>query len=197
MSKPEHMFWDSCVFFRYLTSSPTEFVDDIARFITDAKAGKRKIYFSTIAYVEISQEALTTGGYDTIRQFFDDWGRAFIPIEPNPNILIEAGELRDAKPVDPSNPRINTKRKIGTPDAIHLMTCLYARDVLGLSDIVFHSFDTGRGATWEGKCIPMLGFERWYPNEHRARQINRVCDLPREQPLYPDADLLTGSVNDD
>lgn len=189
MNGPEHMFWDSCVFLRYLTENPSDYVDDIARFISDAQRGDRKIYYSTICYTEIRPGYLKRQ-YSDIHELFKAWGRNFIPIEPNPNILIAAGEVRDVLPVNPSDPNTKTNRVIGTPDAIQLMTCLHLRDVLGVDDVVFHSFDKGRSTSWEGKCVPIIGFERWYPEEKRNGHIGDICSLPRAEPAHPDKDLL-------
>ena len=53
MIDPANLYWDSCVFIRYLTRTPTAHLTDIDSFIKDAKNGKRKIFFSTIALTEI------------------------------------------------------------------------------------------------------------------------------------------------
>ena len=192
MNGPEHILWDSSVFIRYLTESPKERVDDIARYITDAREGCRQIYYSTIAYAEIRQRSLKSKNYSSISRFFRDFGKAFNPLEPTPNILIAAGELRDHCPTNPS-PNTPNSRAIGTADAIHLMTCIHARDVLGISEIVFHTFDHGRGKTWEGKCVPLIGFEKWFPPEHQTGRISEVCSLKRSEPIYPDKDLISGN----
>ena len=195
MTGPECMYWDSCIFIRYLTNSPNDRVDDIARYISDAKKGDRKIYFSTISYAEIRQEHLRKRGFGTIQEFFSDFDRAFSPIEPSPNILIAAGQIRGIAPVNPSDPKTDRHRVIGTPDAIHLMTCLHARDVLKIDGIVFHTFDAGRGKNWEGKCVPLINFERWYPSSMRVGHIAKVCELERTEPIYPEGDLLSGNLD--
>lgn len=148
MSDLKNLLWDSCVFIRYLSAPEgTDLLDDISRFIDDAKAKPKRctIYYSSIVFAEIRPRYLKAGGYGTIQDFMDDLGSNFIPIEPNPNILIAAGELRDARSVNPSDSKIKNSREFGTADAIHLMTCVYARDVLGISDIVFHTLDEGKG----------------------------------------------------
>jgi hypothetical protein len=165
---------------------------DIEDFIKDAESGKRRIHYSTISLVEIRQDMLKDGR--SASQFFRDMQKAFIPIEPNPNIMIMAGALRDehaTNPGDPREPKGKT-RTLGTPDAIHLATCLYAKQSLGLTDIVFHTLDEGKGPTWEGKCIPLLGFERWYPEGARAKSIQDVCDLSRLKPQYPQTRMALG-----
>lgn len=150
----------------------------------ESRDGKRKIHYSTITYTEIRQEFFKGAGYGSITEFFSDLGTNFYPIEPNPNILIASGELRSAKSTNPSDPNPPNQRSIGTPDAIHLMTCLYARDVLGIPDIVFHTFDKGNGTGWEGRTVPIIGFERWFP-EPRQPRVADVCGLVRVPPLHP------------
>lgn len=191
ISDPKNMYWDSCVFIRFITAQPASLVGDIGRYIKDAQGGDRTIYFSTISYAEIMPSMLKGTRYGSVGDFFSTMGKLFRPIEPNPNILMAAGELRDCRPTDPTY-RNASQRVIGTADAIHLMTCLHVRDVLGVSDIVFHTLDEGKGKTWEGKCVPLLGFETWYPSEGRHQRAEEVCALTREKPYHPQPDLLSG-----
>jgi predicted nucleic acid-binding protein len=187
-ANPEDMFWDSCVFIRYLTGAPPQYLDDIENFIKDAQARRRTIYFSTLAFTEIRPRFLKQRGYGSIHEFFDDWRSAFIPVDPTPNVYIAAGELRD---IDPTNPSDATARLrvLGTADSIHLATCLHVRDTLGVTEVVFHTFDDGKGTNWEGRCVPLLSFERWYPPSTRTKLIEDVCGLPRRIPAYPQMSL--------
>jgi hypothetical protein len=189
---PASMYWDSCVFYRYLTLEPPEYLHDIEDFIKDAKSGERRIYCSTVSFVEIRQSALKKRSHSSINQFFADMGRAFYPIDPNPNIMIAAGQLRDAQSVNPGGDTTAKPRVIGTADAIHLMTCLYLRDTMGVKDIVFHTFDDGKGKTWEGRCVPLLSFERWFPVDKRSERVAEVCGLTRCLPSHPVPTLLGG-----
>ena len=186
MSVPHDLFWDSCIFIRYLIGDETaDCFEDIAKFVTEAKAKKRTIHFSTITFAEIRQEFFKGGAYGTVQEFFEDLGSSFTPIEPNPNILIAAGELRSAKSTNPGDPNPPTQRSIATPDAILLESCLFARDQLGISDIVFHTTDEGKGKNWYGRSVPIIGFERWYPESTRTERVKKVCSLTRTKPLHP------------
>lgn len=118
--EPQHLFWDSCVFIRYLTGMPPEGVTDIEQHLNDAAAGKVKIHLSTVAFTEIKPQFLRQNDYGDINDFFRDFEGAFSPISPTPDILPWAGALRD-----PQYHHVTKKpRVVGTPDAIHLMTSL-------------------------------------------------------------------------
>jgi hypothetical protein len=196
MSPPKNLYWDSCVFIRYLTRKPADhMLSHIDQYVADARDGKFAIHCSTIVFSEIRPSFLKQRGYGKIQDFFSDLGAAIVPCDPNPNIMIWAGALRDHTPVNPGNPKIDEEhqRSIGTPDAIHLSTCLFLRDVSQLHDIVFHTFDKGKGKNWEGRCVPLLGFERWYPPDRRIKEIAEVCGLTRTEPHHPTPDLVTGA----
>ena len=191
MILPQSLFWDSCVFIRWLTDKPDDYVKDIEQFIEDAKRGRLKIYYSTIAFAEIRPRYLKAGHGGSINRLFAELGSAFIPIDPNPNILISAGRLRDASVTNPGDPRIadDKKRIVSTADAIQLMTCIYARDVLEISDILFHTFDDGKG----GKFVPLLSFEKWFDDKDRMGVVEDVCSLTRSLPKHPSPDLVTAT----
>jgi hypothetical protein len=128
----------------------------------------------------------------TIEEFFAHWRSAFHPFDPNPNILIAAGRLRDAAPINP-NPKDSTNRTVGAADSIHLATCLFLRDI-GNEDIVFHTFDEGKSSTsHEGKPLPIIGFERWFPEASRTVLVTDVCNLTRCKPEHPTPDLVARS----
>lgn len=190
MAEYEHLYWDSCVFYRYLTGVPPELVDDIHRFVEDAKKGIRKIYCSTIGLAEIRQSALKRKNFGTITEFFDDLRKAVDLVDPNPNIMTMAGRLKDCTSVNPAGDTNAKPRVIGTADAIHLSTCLFIRDAMNVRGIVFHTFDDGKGSTWEGRCVPLLSFEKWFPEKGRPACIEQVCGLDRCKPLHPNPSLF-------
>lgn len=190
----KNLFWDSCVFIRYITNDvDAPYFGDIAKFVDEAKARKRQIYYSTISLAEFRQEYFIGSSYGSIQDFFDDMGSACLPVEPNPNIMISVSELRSAKSTNPSDPK-STGRAIATPDAIVMMSALYARDALGIEDIVLHSTDEGKGKGWAGRSVPIIGFEKWYPEATRTDSVKKVCGLAIEKPMHPEPDMFRGNV---
>lgn len=185
-AEPKNLFWDSCIFIRYLTQTPTEFVDEIGDYIKDAKKGEYRIWYSTITLAEIRPSHLKKRGYGSIAEFFADFQGAFHPVESNPNIMMMVAELRDVPRSHPTKENAVNKWPIGTPDAIQLASCLYLRDVIGVKDIKFHSFDTGSGKTWEGRCVGLINFEEWFPDSiGKHHLIDGVCAIPRTLPHHP------------
>ncbi|MGE4338773.1 MAG: type II toxin-antitoxin system VapC family toxin [Pigmentiphaga sp.] len=186
----KNLFWDSCVFIRYITrDDKAPHYADICRFVSEAKAGKRQIYFSTITLAEFRQDHFVGSPFGSAKDFLDDMGSACIPIEPSPNVMIAAGELRSAKSTNPGDPNPPAQRSIATPDAIIMTTCLFAKDHLGIDDIVLHTTDEGKGKNWYGRSVPILGLERWFPEATRTDMIKRICSLPREKPMHPEPTL--------
>ena len=181
MSDTKNVFWDSCVFYTLLTGLPPQYSADVLELLSDAKAGKVKIHCSTAVFAEIKQTALKLKGHASIADFFATLQSAVYPVDANPNIMIAAGELRGSVVIDPSDGKVS-KRCVGLGDAIHLQTCLYLRDVMNVKDIVFQTFDNGKGSTWEGRCVPLLTFERWFPASARTSRVADVCGLTRRLP---------------
>ena len=196
MINSRNLFWDSCVFIRYLTRKPAAGLHDLDRFVEEAQNGDRTIHYSTIALTEIRPRYLKDTKHGSISDFFADMGSQFSPIDTNPNILLSAGELRDATPTNPSDSNTENQRSISMGDSIHLMSCLYLRDTLQVSDVIFHTFDEGKGKNWEGRCVPILGFERWFPADARTQRVNDVCGLTRCKPEHPQRDLWTEIIGE-
>jgi hypothetical protein len=182
----QHLFWDTCVFIRYLTNDTNSpFFSDISSYIDEAKRGKWKIYFSTITYAEIRQDYFQGGSFGSINAFFDSLGSNFIPVDPNPNILIQTGELRSATSTNPTDNNPPKQRAIATPDAIIMVSCLFARDALGITDIVLHSTDEGKGKGWAGRSVPVVGFDKWFPEPTRTPMVRKICSLQISTPMHP------------
>ncbi|WP_422374883.1 type II toxin-antitoxin system VapC family toxin [Roseibium sp.] len=184
-----NFFWDSCVFIRYLENNAgSDFINDISQFIADAQSGSARIYYSTLAMAEIKPSHLTLRGYGNFNDFLEDFESAFHAISPTPDVMAQAGSIRDFKY---PNPNGGSDRILGTADAIHLTTAIYVRDVLGIEDLVFHTLDAGKGKNWEGKCVPLLGYEKWTVGVPKNPYVKKICDLPRQKPAHPNPELFS------
>ena len=185
MAAREAYFWDSNVFYRFLSGQPDECVPDLKQFVKEAQEGKCDILCSTLAFAEIRPSALLTAGFASIGEFFEDAQSVFKPIAPSPDIMIKAAVLKDWK----YKHAVKSPRQIGTPDAIQLATCLHAREDLKIANLIFHTFDDGKSKIMGEKSVSLLSFEEWLVGCNEALQL-RIANMPRQKPLHPSPELL-------
>lgn len=190
-----NLYWDSCVFIRFLTGAPPSCVADINQFIAEAREGRVKIWTSGVVATEVLPRYLRADDDANFDRFLSSFEGAFRIVNPDVTLLSEAGRLRDVTSMNPDHK--GKSRILGTGDAIHLATAIRVRDVFGASDLIFHTFDDGKGRNWEGKCVPMLSYERWYPIGERTELVEKVCNLPRKKPVHPSPDIATTASRTD
>lgn len=165
-STNSHVFWDSCVAIRYLTETPDSYVSDIAKLFNEATAGKVTIWISTILFAEVLPHHLKKKGYGSIQDLLDDLSGACNPIGPTPPILMQAARLRDHSYMHKEPQHNEKKRVLSVPDAIHLATCLYVQDAMGISDIKFQTLDDGKNRNYEERAVSLLRYQDY--SEHLA-----------------------------
>lgn len=183
-SAPIHLFWDSCVFIRYLTENPGDFVGDISQYLNDAKEGKVRIYTSTIALAEIRPRHLANKGIGSFQEFIDDFQGAINMISAPPHILTEVGRIRDFE-----YKKQDGTRTLGTPDAIMLLSCLHLIDDYGVQIDAFHSFDEGKRRGPDGKGVPVIGFHEW-ASHILDDTVQRICQLNRCKPAHSEPSIV-------
>jgi hypothetical protein len=163
-------------------------VNDIDQFIEEAGRKQRFIYTSTIAFAEIKPQHLRKRQYGDIFRFFEEFKSAFRPIGTSPDILARAGQLRELE-----FSKDGGTRSVGMGDAVHLLTCQHLKADIGVKDIVFHTLDEGKGKTWEGRCVPLLGFETWCKGHENNDIVKSIIALPRHKPAHPQPRMFPAS----
>jgi hypothetical protein len=186
-------FWDTCVLARHLTQKPPELCGDIARFLDEARAGKRKIWYSTILYAEFNPAFLTGTPFKTLNELIASIEGVMLPIGPTAPIMMRAGRLRGRIFKHHAPQETEKNRVLSVADAIQFATCLYVKETLGISDIEFHTFDDGKGrnydVTLEEKVVSLLRFEDYAHEHFDDPDIKAVCDLARLKPAMAQGSL--------
>jgi predicted nucleic acid-binding protein len=182
-----HLFWDSCVFYAFLADNRASYdVDSIAQYLREAKDGKHRIYTSTLILAEVTPSSIKKSDIGTIQDFIDDLQGAVVLIDPTPNIMLQAAQLKDL----PYNKANCKARRLSTPDAIILASCAdVARDV---RIDLFHTFDDGKKRDpVDGKMVPLISYEDWCGafTPQQLAIAKPVLDLNRRKPIHPSPPL--------
>jgi predicted nucleic acid-binding protein len=185
--KVSNLFWDSCCFIAFLNEEKELYdVASLEQYLDDAREGKVVIYTSTIALAEVRPSFLKKKSIGSFAEFVADFSGAVSLIDPTPNIMTLAGQLRDVK-----YKKDNSKgRQLGTPDAIMLASCVYLRDTLGVDVDHFHTYDNGKKRGFDGgKGIPLLDYHEWCQGVAESMPASQVISLSRRRPLHPEPRL--------
>lgn len=182
-----NLFWDSNVFTAFLRDERGAYdVNSIARYLTEARDGKHQIYTSSIVFAEVLPSSLKPG-VGSFQDFVDDFQGAIIIIDASPNVMQVAGRLRDL----PYRKGTSTSRRLATPDAIMLASCVYLGETMGIRIVAFHTFDDGRRRGPEGRSVPLLSYHEWCEgfSAEQMRIARPVIDLNRARPIHPSPKL--------
>ena len=161
----------------------------MSRLLDEARAGKRKIWYSTILYSELRPSLLTAGGFKNIEELIVELEGVLLPVSPTPPILMRAGRLRDYSFKHHSAQKTEKSRVLTVPDAIQFATCLFVKEALGITDIEFHTFDDGKGRNYEEKAVSLLRFEEYAEHCKDDLNIKAVCELARMKPALAQSNL--------
>lgn len=188
-----NLFWDSCVFFAFLRDERSSYdVDSIAQYLQEAKDGKHQIFTSSIALAEVLPSAIKKADIGSFEDFVDDYRGAISVVDPSPNVMTYAAKLKDL----PYRKGNSPGRRLSTPDAIMLSSCVELIDVNGVKIDFFHTFDDGKKRDpVNGKMVPLISYEQWCEGFTREQMAiaGRVTSLNRRLPIHPSPSLLAGS----
>ena len=187
---PRHLFWDSCVLTRYLTGNPPGYEGTLNKLVDDARGGKIKIWHSTILYAEVRPSQLKAGGFESMADLIDDMAGALFPIGPTPSVLMRAARLRDYSYLHHSPQKTEKSRVLSVPDSIQLCTCLHVKEDRGVSDLVFCTYDDGKGSNYEEKAVSLLRFHDYATAHQGDVDVAAVINLDRRPPWLEQPGIL-------
>jgi predicted nucleic acid-binding protein len=180
---PSNLFWDSCVFTAFLRDEGAAYdVNSIAQYLAEAPDGKHRIYTSSLVFAEVLPSSMKPG-IGSFQDFVDDFQGAIIIVDASPNVTQIAGRLRDL----PYRKGTSTNRRLATPDAIMLGSCVYLSEAMGIRVTAFHTFDNGKRRGPEGRSVPLLSYHQWCEGftAEQMRTAKAAIDLGRVPPIHP------------
>ena len=183
-----NLFWDSCVFYAYLDHQTPHDISGIEQYLHEAKAGKHRLYASSLVLAEVVPSAITNPDVGTFQEFIDDLQGAVTIVTPSPDVMHRAALLKDLPYVKSTS----KGRRLSTTDAIMLSSCLEIQDEWGLSIDAFHTFDDGKKRGLEGKMVPLISYHEWCEDftEAHLEIAEPAIQLRRCRPHHPAPLLL-------
>jgi len=171
------------VFIAYLNDERASYgatIDHIEQYLEEAKLGQCRIYCSTITIAEITDGYMTKSSFGTFSEFLRDYSSAVVQVTPDPVVMGLASQIRSVQ-----YQRGNGKRKLATPDAIHLASAVCLRDIYKVPLTAFHTFDNGKGKGPDGKSVPLLDYDLWCEGVEHEPTAQKVLSLSRVRPEHP------------
>ena len=183
-----NLFWESCVFYAYFDSQTTHDVSGIEQYLHEARKGEHRLFTSTMVLAEVIPSAITRNDIGTFQDFLDDLQGAVTVVTPSPDVMHHAAILKDL----PYQKRDSKVRRLGTPDAILLASCLEIVKEWGIEIDAFHTFDDGKKRGPLGKMVPLLSFQDWCAGftAEQLQIVQPVIQLSRCKPEHPAPQLL-------
>lgn len=175
---------------RYLTGEPQGCEGILNKLVDEARAGKIKIWHSTLLYTEVRPKFVTKAGYSDMSALIDDMSGAFFPIGPTASILMRAGRMRDFSFLHHSPQKEEKTRVLTVPDSIQFATCLHVKEDRDVSDIVFCTYDDGKGSNYEEKAVSLLRFHEYATAHMSDPDVAAVCSLDRRKPWLEQGTLV-------
>jgi predicted nucleic acid-binding protein len=176
----KNLFWDSCVFNAFLyEESVTYDVDSIEQYLEEARAGKVKLYTSSVFLAEIAHSKIKKKGVGGPTDFLNDFVGAIVTIDASVNVMDLAGKLKDI----PYRKGGSDRRSLSTGDSVMLATALHLQAAYGVKLDAFHTFDDGG----KKREVPLLSYHEWCEGLRGAKAAlaKQVIDLRRERPIHP------------
>jgi hypothetical protein len=187
-----NLFWDSCVFCRYLEGDKNaECFADIEQHLDDVKSGKTRIFYSDITILEVRKSFLSNAGYGDFDAFVSDFEGEFQSVQIGPDILRACAEIRD---FGYPNPNGGKDRQLTAGDAIQLVSASWLKEQF-IPDLIFHTFDDGKGRNIESDKLPavsLLNFERFCQGIPRNSYTDDICALERTKPFHQSVSMFAG-----
>ena len=192
-SDSDKHFLHTSVLLRHASGDSGEAERQIETILTKAVVAKRRVWISSILFAELRPSTFVPGRFATLFELTRYLRLLATVVTPDPNTMMRAARLRDAKWQTPAGARQagEKPRSMSLSDAIQVASALWVKEVIGMPDLEFLMFDErssdeGRG----GRRLSLLGLEDYAENvdasvdEMAALQSTRV-ERPMPQRSSP------------
>ena len=116
---------------------------DIETILTEAAMGKRRLWASSVLFAELRPSVFVPERFPALADFVRHLRSISTFVTPDPNTMLRAARLRDAKWQRPAALRRpgETPQFLSLGDAIQLASALWVKEAADVADLEFLAFD--------------------------------------------------------
>jgi hypothetical protein len=182
----DHHFLHANVILRHASGAAGEAEEHIDRILTQAAVAKRRVWISSMLFAELRPSMFAPGRFNTFHEFTRYLRSLATLVTPDPNTMLRAGRLRDAKWQRAADARgANEKpRMMSFSDAIQIALALWVKEAGGVSDLKFLMFDEwSRNEAKGGARLSLLRLQDYAQDARANSDVMAAVRLTRVQPL--------------
>jgi hypothetical protein len=159
----DHHFLHANVILRHASGAAGEAEEHIDRILTQAAVAKRRVWISSMLFAELRPSMFAPGRFNTFHEFTRYLRSLATLVTPDPNTMLRAGRLRDAK---------------------WQRAALWVKEAGGVSDLKFLMFDEwSRNEAKGGARLSLLRLQDYAQDARANSDVMAAVRLTRVQPL--------------
>ena len=180
-------FLHTSVLLRHASGDSGEAERQIETILTKAVVAKRRVWISSILFAELRPSMFVPGRFATLFELTRYLRSLATLVTPDPNTMMRAARLRDAKWRRPAGARQadDKPRSMSLSDAIQIASALWVKEVVGVPDLEFLMFDERSSNDGGGRRLSLLGLEDYAENVDASQDIIAAAQSTRVEPVPP------------
>ena len=184
-SDSDKHFLHSNVVLRHASGASGEAEQQIETILTRAAVEKRRVWVSSILFAELRPSMFVPGRFENFFELTRYLRSLATLVTPDPNTMLRAARLRDAKWQRPAAVReANEKpRSMSLSDAIQIASALWVKEAVGVPDLEFLALDdrSSNEAKGAGR-LSLLRLQDYADEAHANSDVMAAVRLTRLQP---------------
>jgi hypothetical protein len=177
------------VLLRHATGTSGESERDIETILTEAAAGKRRIWANSVLFAELRPSTFICDRFASVADFARYIRSIATLVTPDPNTMLRAGRLRDVKWQRPAALRRpgEKPRYMSLIDAIQIASALWVKEVVGVPGLEFLTFDNGGADDGDAGSgtLSLLRLQDYADDLPVDSDVMAAIRLARVEPVLP------------
>jgi hypothetical protein len=184
-SDSDKHFLHSNVVLRHASGNSGDAERQIETILTNAAVAKRRVWVSSILFAELRPSMFVPGRFDSLFELARYLRSLATLVTPDPNTMLRAARLRDAKWQRPAAVRQADEkpRSMSLSDAIQIASALWVKEAVGVPDLEFLTLDDwSSNEAKSTRRLSLLRLQDYADDAHANSDVMAAVRLTRLQP---------------